>query len=75
MKYIKLKLSDQTYNSLNKKFKNDENLMSDFAAKILNNELSKILLDESKSISDLNPPNFTPYYTTRQTGRQSKQVY
>ena len=71
MKYIKLKLSDQTYNSLNKKFKNDEKLMSNFAAKILNDELSKIFLDESKSNSDLNTKDLENYLKSGKTGSRS----
>ena len=71
MKYIKLKLNDQTYHSLNKKFKNDEKLMSKFAAKILNDELSKIFLDESKSNSDLNTKDLENYLKSGKTGSRS----
>ena len=71
MKYIKLKLNDQTYHSLNKKFKNDEKLMRNFAAKILNDELSKIFLDESKSNSDLNTKDLENYLKSGKTGSRS----
>ena len=71
MKYIKLKLSDQMYNLLNKKFENDKDLMSNFAAKILNDELSKIFLNESKSNSDLNTKDLENYLKSGKTGSRS----
>ena len=45
--------------------------MRNFAAKILNDELSKIFLDESKSNSDLNTKDLENYLKSGKTGSRS----
>ena len=48
MNYLKLELSDATYQHLKKNFKGDEKAMCAFVTKALNNALQKLSTDRSE---------------------------
>ena len=71
MKYLKLKLDDNTYQSLKKKFQGDEEAIANFAAKILTHELEKIYSPDHQENSDKNKTDLESYIKTGKPGSRS----
>ena len=71
MKYLKLALDEEVYHHLKTKFKGDEKDMSDFAVKVLTEELKKIFTDNSKTDSDNNTKGLEDYLKSGQSGSRS----
>ena len=71
MKYLKLKLDDDTYQYLKDKFDGDINAIEDFVKKTLSKEIEKTRLDpndsEKKNIND----NLENYLKSGKSGSRS----
>ena len=71
MKYLKLKLDDDTYQYLKDKFDGDINAIEDFVKKTLSKEIKKTRLDpndsEKKNIND----NLENYLKSGKSGSRS----
>lgn len=71
MKHIKLKIDEETYQLLNKMFKDDEKLICEFAVKALKSEILKTCSDEIKPNPDKNINELKNYLKAGKTGSRS----
>ena len=71
MNILTLELDDENYKRLKKIFKGDEKAMSNFAAKVLADELTKISANKRKMDSTKNNTDLNDYLKSSKPGSRS----